>query len=244
MNVPTKTSAPKVRRGCVRCGGEKEPGRGKQYCSECRELLAAKCARCGKNHRRLDGPYPDLCGVCVRWVRTRQRRYRKAHTKRQRLERQRREALAREEAMFRLPQAVEPTRPGGNGQGWRKDAASFPDLPAAPLVDHIERYIRKRSQHHEYNFMPKFTDKNGEQMLDSTRNHVCAELGISDKALRSWKAAEWPRVMFDTADLVLQRADWTWRDVWTGDELAVNGKTVREVFESEELTVQPLLVAA
>jgi hypothetical protein len=62
---------------------------------------------------------------------------------------------------------------------------------------------------------------------------------VSERAINNWYKRH-GTVGFDIADDVLAAGGWNWFDVWRGDEVCSDGRTVEEVFTSEELTMLPV----
>jgi hypothetical protein len=204
---------------CRGCGGVKEPGKRRVYCDACRRARAPMLPRCQRCPERVRAKGKRLCVGCAdearRRGRQRQAEWKRAHPERDQGRRAARDPLSQRmrkrlqaERKGRALTVVESITGGRFSSGERVDADLFPALPVGPLVVAVERLIRR--------------ERSGQNLLalvaddtpDATRNAVCERLGISARRLYAWAHGERPRVQFDTADRVLQRAGWLWFDVW------------------------------
>jgi hypothetical protein len=95
----------------------------------------------------------------------------------------------------------------------------FPKLPAAPVVQLVERLIARE-------------DWDRRRGLDDdrptgAREYVCAWLGISARSLHAWRAGQRELIHFDIVDLILTRAGVGWWEVFTVESCRVPALVVR-----------------
>jgi hypothetical protein len=192
------------------------------------KLGRTKCTRC--NEPKVNVPYGSpLCSNCI--------------------------DLELDEAFLREERTdISPTQAGNGAEnrGRRSDMERFPALPAKALASAVERRVEVvRAQRLREEFT--FSSSRGTEVLDSSREDVCVQLGITSKTVRDWQSGRIKRVAFDTADMIMQRAGWLWWEVWGEikppaargrpwevlhwmDEVEADYVFVQAVFEAEKTT--------
>lgn len=103
---------------------------------------------------------------------------------------------------------------GGRRGRERIDRHLFPALPSAPLAVAVNRLIRRERVGLNVLGLKISDAKGNRQGRDSAREIVCERLGFNQRRLYAWEMGEAKTIQFDTADRILQKADWLWFDVW------------------------------
>lgn len=225
---------------CHRCQGRKEPGFKGWYCATCRPIALAErkqrdlmhanrlrrkpCKTCGgpKEARQIFD-----CKACMKSKNSGNMCNRCG------------EFPKRGKGMRLCEQCARPPKKPRITKKRVKD--ELPTLPAEPLARVIRRIIEESRC--AFDIMPLVTGTTGRPMRDDLDHRVCQWLGIDSTTFRNWETGGRKTAKFDLADKVLIRTRWNWFDVWNGDEMCSNGKTVAEVFESTCVPLEEEVVA-
>lgn len=164
--------------------------------------------------------------------------------------REHRNAIMREGYRLRRHRESLPVRDAApilrhDGETTRIDSEDFPHLPSAPLAKVVARLIASETAGlYAKGGHLQITGEDG-RTRDPESWHrggappvvdaVCDRLGITTKTYREWRDQKRRTTRFDTADKVISRADLLWFDVYDGDEVCSNGRTVEWVFTATDL---------